>query len=408
MITTLATLTLVAAASAPAPLAPADGHAVQIRAKTVLVGDGSRLEDALVVVADGKIQSIGKGTDADASLPLYTHDGVLSAGIVVGQTRSGAASEGYDEARTMMPTARIAYAFSPDHSDFEKALASGITSLVLAPTAENVVGGLTAVVKSHGGAVVSPDAQLAVSFAQIALSRGDTGFGFFFGSAEQETLVPLSADGGPENTSGSARGARTPTSYTGAVRALNTLFDDGADGPVARAKSGALPVLLEAWDRNEVTRALKFASAHGLRGALRGAPLAGDPHVLAQIKASGLGVIVGPFASGHRRRSLEGVAKLQEAGVPVAFALDAPTNHPEAVRMSAVMAVQAGADVDKTWSALTGDAAKLAGVDARVGLVAAGRDADLVLWSGHPLDLTSRVEAVWVDGHLAHSADSSK
>ena len=54
------------------------------------------------------------------------------------------------------------------------------------------------------------------------------------------------------------------------------------------------------------------------------------------------------------------------------------------------------------WKALTSDAAKLAGVEARVGALQRGMDADFVLWSGHPLNLTSRVEAVYVDGAAAH------
>ena len=429
MITTFATLTLAAAASAPAapcsaapPLAasvvdpapvtlggPTDGQSVQVLAKTLLVGDGTQRENALILIEGGKIKSVSDASALDPDLPLFECDGVLTSGIVVGQTRSGAGGEAFEEARPMMPSAHIAYAFSPEHSDFAKALREGITSLVLAPSAENLVGGLTAVVKSHGGKVVSSEAQLAISFASIALNRGNVGFSFFFGSAEHGTLVPLSADGGPENTSSSTSGARTPTSYAGAVNRLKQLFGaaDSADS-VQRAKTGKLPVLLEAWDRNEVIRALRFAQDSGLRGALRGAPLAGDAHVLQALKDSGLGVIVGPFAPGQRRRSLEGVAKLMEAGIPVAFALDGPSASPESVRLSAAMAVQAGCDLDRVWAALTGDAARLAGVDGQVGLVAPGHDADLVFWSGHPLDLTSRVESVWVDGAPAHTAQPSK
>ncbi|MFT7539654.1 MAG: hypothetical protein ACI9K5_000613 [Gammaproteobacteria bacterium] len=414
MITTLATLTLIAAASPATPLAAAPlssgGEVVQIRAATVLVGDGTTLTDALVLVEDGKIKSIGKGADANADLPLFEHDGVLSAGIVVAQTESGAAAEVYESARSTLPTARVTYAFDPDHSDFDRALESGVTTLVLAPSARNLVGGLTAVVKSHGGTVVAADAQLAISFAQSAIGgSGGSAFGVFFGDAEGTASAPMAIDGSPENTASSGRGERTPTSYPGSLDVLGNLFGSAAeDGPLARAKEGSLPVLLEAWDRNEVARALAFAKANGLTGALRGAPLAGDPRLLESIKASGLGVIVGPFQAGQRRRSLESVGQLQAAGVTVAFALAEAGTNPDLLRLSAAMAVQAGADLDKTWSALTGDAARMAGVAGRVGTVAVGCDADLVFWSGHPLDLTSSVESVWIDGALVHSAKASK
>ena len=86
---------------------------------------------------------------------------------------------------------------------------------------------------------------------------------------------------------------------------------------------------------------------------------------------------------------------------PVAFALDAPAHPPSALRLSAAMAIDAGADRAAVWRALTSDAAKIAGVDERVGTLERGKDADFVLWSGDPLSLTSRVEAVYVDGERA-------
>jgi imidazolonepropionase-like amidohydrolase len=60
------------------------------------------------------------------------------------------------------------------------------------------------------------------------------------------------------------------------------------------------------------------------------------------------------------------------------------------------------------WRALTGDAARLAGVDARVGLIERGRDADLVAWSGDPLNLTSRVRAVYVAGKLVFRGEETR
>jgi imidazolonepropionase-like amidohydrolase len=183
---------------------------------------------------------------------------------------------------------------------------------------------------------------------------------------------------------------------------LTQLFTRG-EGPFGRAKRGELPVTIQAWDRHEVVRAAQFAAEHKLTGAIRGAPLAGDPDVVAALKASGLGVIVGPYSSRQTRSSLESVKRLAEAGVPVAFALDAPENSPEELRLSAARALGAGASREAVWKALTEDAARLAGAKG-VGRLEAGQDADSVLWSGDPLDLSSRVLAVYVDGKRAWSA----
>ncbi len=392
--------TLAAAAEAPPPANPwvMEGPLLQIRAKEILVGDGTRIADGVLVVQNGRIVKIGSDVAVDEAHPVIDHDGVVSAGMIACHALSGMGGEANETARTILPEARIAHAFRPSHSDFEKALAAGITTLVLSPTNDNLVGGLTAVVKSTGGKVVDADAHLALSFSSAALRGGVQERPGFFFSAEAQY-------GEPENTASGVSGSRYPTSYTGAVRELNERFAN-PEGIVAGVAKGELPVLIEAWERHEVARAAAFASRFGLRGAIRGAPLAGDEHLLGLLKASGLSVIVGPFGFGQSRLSLDSVGALQKEGVPVAFALGATGGSPELLRVSAAMAVSAGADAAGVWKALTSDAARIAGVDGRVGLLAPGKDADLVLWSGNPLNLTSRVEAVYVDGERAYDGAS--
>ena len=80
-------------------------------------------------------------------------------------------------------------------------------------------------------------------------------------------------------------------------------------------------------------------------------------------------------------------------------------DYSSSLRLSAALAVRAGLDPKAALAALTEGAAQLAGVADRVGALEPGRDADFVLWSGDPLDLSSRLVAVYVDGELAHGGD---
>lgn len=386
-------------ADANAPTQQGENRAelVQIRAKSIWVGDGAKIEDGVLLVEGGRIRKVGRGVELDSRVPLVEHYGVITAGIVVCNAQAGAAGEAFDETRALLPEARIADAFSPEHSDFDRAVAAGITTLVLAPTAENVAAGLSAAVKTAGGRVLQREAHLLLSFSNAALDKGDAGFSFFFGAADEE----LAQGGRPEDTESSRRGARAPTSYSGALAELEQRLAR-PEGAFSRIARGDLPVILEAWERHEVMRAVRFATKHKLKGALRGASLASDPTVLAAIQASGLGVIVGPFELGQPTAALESVRALTAGGVPTAFALGGSEASPEQIRLSAALAVQAGADAAAVWRALTIDAARVAGIEDRVGLLERGRDADFVLWSGDPLDLRSRVVAVYVDGNLAH------
>ena len=155
--------------------------------------------------------------------------------------------------------------------------------------------------------------------------------------------------------------------------------------------------------RAAVQRACALASRHGLKGALRGGSLAGE--IAPTVKESGLAVVLGPYGPGTSERALRASASLAEAGVPLAFALDAPEHSPEALRMTAALCVRAGMDRGAALRALTSEAARIAGVGDRVGRLERGMDADLVLWSGHPLDLASVIEAVYVDGVRVHGGD---
>ena len=400
---TLPLLAAFSAAFASTPLLAQD--VLQVRASEVVRADGSRIENGLLFVRDGKIVSIT--TEApDPALPLIEHDGVLSAGLVACQSASGASREAYDNARSLLPEARMAHAFRPDHSDFADALEAGITTLVLAPSDRNVSGGSTAVVKTAGGTVLSDAGHLSISMTGSALSDSGLNFSRFFGNVDSPDadFDGSTPNGGPEITDRGRRGTRPPTSYAGMLRRLEEELAS-SDGAFARAKAGELPIFLTAWDRNEVARAATFASAHGLRGALRGAPLAGDPGLVPLLAESGLGLVLGPFDPGHATPSLEGVRALQEAGIPFGFALAQPARSANSFRLSAALALSAGADAQGLLRALTSDAAAIAGVERRVGSLAPGLDADFVLWSGDPLDLSSRAVAVFVDGAAAWTAE---
>lgn len=381
---------------------PAPESVLQVRARELWTSAGQRIPNGLLVIADGRIRSVGTAEGVNPALPLIEHDGIVTAGLIACQTQSGTRGELQDDTRSVLPGFRAEHAVDAASHDFERALACGITAVGLAPGPENLVGGLACVVKTAGGRVLAPEASLALSLSSSALGRSTSRGGFLFGEAEDGFANP---DGGPENSARNQRGTREPTSYSGAVETLTRLFA-GGEGVFGRAKKGELPVTIEAWDRNEVLRAIDFAHEKGLAGAIRGAPLAGEPAVLAALKASGLGVIVGPFSSDQTRPSLESLARLSQAGVPVGFALDAPRHAPEELRIGAVRTLRAGAPREAVWKALTEDAARLSGVGEKAGTLAPGREADFVLWSGDPLDLTSRVVAVYVDGRRAWSSSS--
>jgi len=332
-------------------------------ANKIYLGDGTVLEDGVILVQDGVITQFGSKLDVPAGANVIDHEGAISPGMIALHSNDGAGGELNDTTRNVMPEAEARYAFNPDHSDYTRALEAGITALVLAPSYTNLIGGQTAVVKTHGGEAVKESAQL-----MVGMSRNSLNFSEF------------------------------PTSYGGAMAALEHHFAD-PEGAVSRAVGGSLPVLLDVNDQAETLRALAFAKKFRLKGALYGPSR--SEHVVQAIKDSGFDVVSPPFDVGDDVRMIQSVVDLSKAGVRVGFGLDAPERHPGALRFGAALCIRAGMSAAAARKALTGDAAAIAGVGGRIGRVARGLDADLVLWSGDPVSLSSSVHAVYVGGEKA-------
>jgi hypothetical protein len=97
--------------------------------------------------------------------------------------------------------------------------------------------------------------------------------------------------------------------------------------------------------------------------------------------------------------TMENAARLHRAGVPVTFThFVAPTNNAHKVRQAAGVAVAHGLPPEAALAALTSAAAEIFGVGGHLGRIAPGQSADLVLWSGDPLEVTSVAEQVWING----------
>lgn len=341
-------------------LHPANASVLAIRAEHVLLGDGQTLTPGVILAESGKITAVGSDVSVPEDAILVVHKGTASAGLIALHSHSGSPGEMRDSTRTLLPEARVVSAFDPANEDFESAMESGITSLVLAPLPLSLCGGTSALVKTSGGAVLERESQLSLGFSAQSL-----------------------------------RNDRAPTSFGGALAELERQLVQ-PEGAFALAAQKKLPVLFEASSREDVLRAVEFASRHGLAGTIHGAAWAGE--LAEPIHSAGLSVICGPFQVGETRRDLLAVVALAKAGIPFGFGLDAPWNHPAALRTSAAMCVREGLDRAVAWRALTSDAARIVGAQDRVGGLAKGMDADIVLWSGDPLDLASSVDAVYVDG----------
>lgn len=168
--------------------------------------------------------------------------------------------------------------------------------------------------------------------------------------------------------------------------------------PVLR---GILPAHFHAHRADDIATAvrisrefgLNFAIVHGTEG-YKVAPL---------LASAGVPVITGPCLTDRSKpelvgQTLDNPVLLTQAGVKVAICTDHPVIPIQHLPICAAMAVRAGMDPEDALAAVTRNPAEIAGLGDRLGVLAPGRDADIVVTQGHPLDWTCRLTAVFIDG----------
>jgi imidazolonepropionase-like amidohydrolase len=128
-----------------------------------------------------------------------------------------------------------------------------------------------------------------------------------------------------------------------------------------------------------------------------------------QIKAAGVLVILHPTmfrSSGEKENlSMETAAKLRAAGIPIALqsAFEAYVPKTRVVLFEAALAASNGLKFEDALATITIDAAKILGVDKRVGSIEAGKDADIALFDGDPFEYTTHCTGTIIDGLIVNS-----
>ncbi|MCA9257435.1 MAG: hypothetical protein KDA33_17430, partial [Phycisphaerales bacterium] len=314
-----------------------------IRAGAYLDADGKRIENAVLIISKGRIEDIG----SELSIPtgvdvLDRSDAVLGPGLVDAHVAMGAMGRTREAANAVEPNADAAAMFNPNHEDFARAVQSGVTTVVLAPSEQQFVGGVTAVVKT-GGAI----AHRRLGAGPLKLSLTSSAF----------TL------------------SRTPTSLEGAFAELRSMIaaakdntkDDSAFATWARGESAAY---VEVNDDAGLTALAEFAREQGVRCVIVHGNLAAER--LDASKRFGDGFILGTYEFSDPRRYTRTPAILAEAGLPVALTSNAPRFSTDWLRIGAAIAMRQGLSRSDALKSVTSTPATIAGVSKRVGALSRG------------------------------------
>jgi imidazolonepropionase-like amidohydrolase len=419
---------ILAAVSAAAMASPALAQSLTaITGGRVLTG-ASVIENGTVVIQNGRIVSVGTGAAPSGARVIDARGKVVTPGFVavdsgLGGSEISSVSGGQDlrnSANSISASFDVSYGLDPWSFTLPVARLGGITRAVVVP---NHPGG-------GGGGHAHDDSDFA--------GVGHAGFqspGLFAGQAAVIHLGP-DLDGGVADilvrprvamvapfgeagasVAGGARGAQfTQFKETLAevrLYARNKAAYDRAglrDLSLSRADlealipvaNGTLPLIVTVRRAADIQQVLRLAREEGVRIILDGAEegwLVAD-----QIAAANVPVLLNPISNlpGNletRAARMQNAAVLDAAGVVIAIkGNEGSTHRARETRTNAGNAVSHGLSYESAIEAITVNPARIFGMAGQFGELRAGAAADVVIWSGDPLEPLSDAEVIFVDG----------
>ncbi len=375
------------------------------RAETVAIvgatvhtmGPAGTLREATVVIEDGRIRAVGPNVTVPAGARRIEAQGkVVTPGLFDSLSRlglvevsavQGSADTGVEGDR-FNAAFNVVDALNPRSSLIPVNRIEGLTRTLVAPEPEgSLIAGQGAVIHLGAGELVlrSPSVMVAVLGEGGAERAGESR-----GAAILRLREALQdARDYAENRNDFDRGERR--GY-----ALSRL-DLEALGPVVR---GELPLLLIAHRASDLQAGLRLMKEFKLDLILAGAS---EGWVVArEIAAAKVPVLVSTLSNLPERfealgATLENAARMHAAGVTVAF-MSSDAHNARNIRQAAGNAVAYGMPWEAAMASLTTVPARIWGVSDRYGTLEAGKDADVVIWDGDPLEVTTFADQVFIRG----------
>jgi imidazolonepropionase-like amidohydrolase len=388
-----------AVVTAPRPV-PATGEVIAITNARIHPVSGAAIERGTIVVRGGRIAAVGANVAApdgarviDAGGKNVT-PGFFDSAVQIGLVEIPLYGEGTADQSTTDKGLSAAFnvidAFNANSTVIPVTRVEGITSALITPGGTgNVIVGQGAVMDFGGGQV--PASVTRAPAVMVAL-LGEAGAGVAGGSRTTAIvrLREILDDAKDYGVNRIAFNAAQRRDYSRGRLDLEALQ------PVLK---GQVPLAVQANRASDLLAAIRIADEFKIRLVLMGAS---EAWLIADHLASAkIPVVIKPLTNIPTFESLgatlENAARLSRAGVTVALA-SFDTQNSRLLRQEAGNAIANGMDRDAALRAVTLTPAQIWGVADRLGSLEVGKDADVVIWSGDPFELTTGAERVFIKG----------
>ncbi len=395
-----------AVAAAVLALAGAAEAQVAVRAKTVhTMGPAGTINEGVVVIVDGKVAAVGPAASirVPAGYRVLVAE-VATPGLVDARSTVGLSgiyntkhdSDQLERSSPMQPELRALDAYNPQERLVGYLRSFGVTTVHTGHAPGELISGQTIVVKTTGNTV---EEALVASPAMVVA-----------------TLDPSAQKEGGKSPG--TRGKMMSMLRQELIKAkeyqakVQKAGDDAAKRPprdlrmemLGEVLAGEVPLAVTAHRAQDIASVLRLREEFGIKVVLDGGAEAHT--MIPEIKAAGVPVLLHPTMMRQNgegeNASFATAAKLKAAGVPFALQSGFEPYVPKTrvVLLEAGVAAGYGLAREDALAAITIDAARLIGQAARVGSLEVGKDGDVALYNGDPLEYTTHCTAVVIDGKV--------
>ncbi len=360
------------------------------------------IQGGTILIEGGKFAAVGSGVAVPSDAEVIDANGAwVYPGLIDAHTHLGVAAEiggpegaDYNEtADPVMPQVRALDSLDWFDAGFDEAVANGVTMVQVLPGSANVIGGQGVVVKTWGRSLAG---RVVLEPSGLKMALGEN----------------------PKRVYGNK--SKTPATRLGNAALMREAFIQARNYQQKRARGEGerdlrWEVMVDVLERrltarchahraDDILTAVRISREFGFRLSVEHST---EAHRVAdELAAAGATCTLGPLLTGKSKqelkdRSIEAAPALERAGVPFGFTTDHPVIPAYSLPLCAAYAVGAGMSREGALRALTLDAARVLGLESRVGSLEVGKDADCFLAGGDVLDPRTRVLTTLVDGQVA-------
>ena len=368
------------------------------------------IENGCVLIEEGKILRVDTHCtpkERAGATVLDAGGGWILPGIIeahchlgISEEKTGLQGDDCNETTDpITPYLRAVDAINPMDAAFHNAVRAGITGAMIGPGSSNVVGGQFAFLKTDGRSV---DEMVVLAPAAIKVAFGENPKTNYSGQGKMPaTRMSIAGMLREELTA-----ARAYLAKKEAARQNGDPFEEDFRKecwlPVLRRE---IPLKAHAHRADDILTAIRIAREFDLRLTLDHCT---EGHLIArQVKESGFPAIVGPSIASRNKVEVQyadfkTAGVLADEGVTVAITTDHPVSLLQYLPICAGIAAREGLGVMGALRAITCDAAAICGVDDRLGTLEPGKDADIAVFSGNPMEVFTQTLYTLIGGEVLY------